>query len=459
MKTPVIILFALLSISSFAQDLVKTRTMKQGFQDAEIYPSFTFDGAWCWYSDPRAVYYEGIHKRTYSGWVDRYGDIHVGYYDHETGVTDTRVIFDGLQVDDHDNPSILFDEKGKLLIFFTRHSGSIPHYLCRSTEAEDITSIGPPEQLALNDLERYPEMRNSYTYTHPIRLSGENGRIYLFWRGIDFKPSYAWSDDNGKTWSKGGMYILPERIYNMRRPYVKVSSDGNKRIHFAFTDGHPRNEPQNSIYYMYYEGGTLYKANGEKIGKLGDEIKPRQTDCVYDAIPTNEKAWIWDVASDPEGNPVIAYARFPDDSNHIYNYARWNGKKWTNTDLVNAGEWFPETPGGETEREPNYSGGMSIDHDDPNIMYLSVKRDSVFEIEKWQTKNEGKSWVVNPLTKASSKNNVRPFAVRNAGENNPLQLLWMCNTRYRHYTDYHTSIQMGVKTQAAGSVLEKRRNS
>ncbi len=54
----------------------------------------------------------------------------------------------------------------------------------------------------------------------------------------------------------------------MRRPYLKVSSNGIDRIHFAFTDGHPRKEPENSIYYMYYENGGLFKANGEKIGNL-----------------------------------------------------------------------------------------------------------------------------------------------------------------------------------------------
>ncbi len=455
MKIRIGILLIVLSLNTYAQDIAKTRTLKKGGREAETYPSFTFDGAWCWFSDPRAVYFEGLHKRTYAGWVDRYGDIHIGYYDHETGVTDTRVIYDGLQVDDHDDPSILFDEEGRLLVFFNKHSGANPLYLSRSEKPESITTIGKPERLALNDLDRYPDMRDSYTYTHPVRLSDEGGRIYLFWRGIDFKPSYAWSDDNGKTWSKGGMYILPERIYNMRRPYVKVSSDGDKRIHFAFTDGHPRNEPQNSIYYMYYEAGALFKANGEKIANMGDEIRPRQADCVYDAVLSNEKAWIWDIASDNEGNPVLGYARFPDDNHHIYSYASWNGKEWSNTDLVDAGGWFPKTPEGATEREPNYSGGISIDHENPDIVYLSVNRDSVFEIEKWSTKNKGKSWVVSPVTKASSKDNIRPVAVRNAGQENPLQLLWMCNTHYRHYTDYQASVQMDISVEPAATVMEK----
>ncbi len=151
-------------------------------------------------------------------------------------------------------------------------------------------------------------------------------------------------------------------------------------------------------------------------------------DCVYDAIPTEEKAWIWDVAENESGHPVLAYAKFLDDSNHVYCYASWDGKQWNNKDLVNAGKWFPETQEGKVEREPNYSGGISIDHENTNTLYLSVKRDSVFEIEKWVTGNGGKSWKVSNITQGSSKNNVRPVAIRGADEENPLQVLWMCNT-------------------------------
>jgi len=294
------------------------------------------------------------------------------------------------------------------------------------------------------DTLRYRDMANTYTYTNPVRLSAEGGRIYLFWRGIDNKPNYAWSDDNGETWDKGGIFILPERVYQMRRPYVKISSNGVNRIHFAFTDGHPRNEPDNSIYYMYYENGEVFKANGEKIGDLGDEISPRMTDCVYDAVLSKEKSWIWDIAEDEEGKPVIVYTKFPDDSNHIYCYATWEGTNWENTDLVNSGKWFPETADGQREREPNYSGGIILDHENPDEIYLSVKRDSVFEIEKWTRADNGKSWRISNVTKGSSKDNIRPFTVRGAAEDNPLQLLWMCNTQYVHYTDFQASIQMDL---------------
>ncbi len=445
-----------LAINVNGQDIAKVKHDKNAGVDAEIYSSFTFDGAWCWFSDPRAVYYEGKQKRTYAGWIDRHGDVCVGFYDHGSGRIESRVIYDGLQRDDHDNPSILFDDKGRLLVFFNKHGGPNPLFLCRSENPEDIRNWGEIQRLALNDTDRYTGMGDTYTYTNPVRLSAEHGRIYIFWRGMDNKPNYSYSDDHGENWSNGKIFILPDRTYPMRRPYLKVSSNGKDIIHFAFTDGHPHKEPENSIYYMYYRDGGLYRANGEKIGDLGDEISPRMADCVYDAIPTEEKAWIWDVAEDENGNPVLAYAKFPDDSNHVYCYASWDGKQWNNTDLVNAGGWFPETAAGEIEREPNYSGGMIIDHENANTLYLSVKRDTVFEIEKWVTGNNGRSWKASRLTHGSSKDNVRPFAVRGATGDNPLQVLWMCNTRYVHYTDYQVSIQMDLAPQPVSNGLDRK---
>lgn len=227
---------------------------------------------------------------------------------------------------------------------------------------------------------------------------------------------------------------MPERTYGFRRPYVKVTSNGRDKIHIALTDGHPRDEEENSIYYMYYRDGAFYRANGEEIRKEGSEPhQPADMDLVYDAFMTGEKAWIWDIAEDGDGNPALVYARFPDDSQHLYEYARWDGAEWINHTLLNSGPWFPETLEGEEEYESNYSGGIVLDHEDPSILYLSARRDSVFEIERWKTGNGGESWSVEAVTSGSSKDNVRPFAVRNAGEGNPIQLLWMQNTRYIHY--------------------------
>jgi rhamnogalacturonyl hydrolase YesR len=460
------------SVNIFAQDIAKTRLEKGSGTNSEAYQSFTFNGAWCWFSDPRALYYEGTQSRTYAGWIDNFGDIHVGYYDHRTGKIASSTVYNDLQVDDHDSPSLLFDEEGYLMVFFTSHGGPEGIYFTRSLKPEDISEWEEVRILKLNDPAQLEHGRESYTYTNPVKLSAEGGRIFLFWRGIDGKPTYSTSEDNGETWSAGRILCLPERTYAFRRPYVKVATNGVDVIHIALTDGHPRNETENSIYYMYYRDGAFFRAGGEKIREEGaPPHQPREMDVVYDASVTGEKAWIWDMAADQQGNPVLTYTRFPDDGNHLYGYVRWDGNSWKNYTLVNSGSWFPETPEGEVEPEPNYSGGIVLDHEDPSIVYMSVNRDTVFEIEEWKTKNGGKSWNSRAITRGSAKDNIRPFTVRGAGEGNPLQLLWMQNTQYLHYEypglvegRYHKSfeyrfksaIKMGIPSPEVTDLLSKQ---
>ncbi len=422
--------FYLAAFSQFA----KQKQGKKSGKNSETFQSFAFDGAWCWFSDPRAVYYEGVHKRTYTGWIDSYGDVFVASYDHTTGQMQSQKLFDNLEVDDHDSPSILIDKQGYIMVFFSKHASTEPIHLIKSKFPEDITQWNTPKLLNLNDTKKYPDWRNSYTYYCPIQLSAENNKIFLFWRGLDGKPTFSTSTNNGENWSTGKIFVLPERSYGFRRPYVKVFSSGKDKIHILFTDGHPRDEKQNSVYYMYYQKGAFFKADGTKIKDVSDEaVSPREADVVYDAKLTGQKAWVWDIAEDAAGNPVIAYTKFPTDSAHIYCYAVWNGQNWQNSDLINSGRWFPQTPRGRTELEPNYSGGISIDKETPNTLYLSVNRDSIFEIEKWTLRPNGKAWTVENITKGSTKDNVRPYAVVGAKADNKLQLLWMQNTRYYHY--------------------------
>jgi hypothetical protein len=438
-----------------------THTIQSGnAPGSEAYISLTSNGAWCWFSDPRAVYYEGDFKRSYTGWVDNYGDIHIGYFDHETMQIHSAIIVEKFEANDHVNPSLHFDENGYLMVFFNTHlQGDKPLYMTRALEPESIEAWDDITELHLNDERLSYRGRMNHVYTNPIRLSAENGRLYNFWRGVDGKPSWSYSDDNGYTWATGEVIFMPDTTYAFRRPYLKVYSDGIDKIHITLTDGHPRDEENNNIYYMAYKAGSFYKADGSFIRSADNlPVIPEEADMVYDAARGNARAWNWDIAQDESGNPIIAYVRFPDEENHIYVYAKWDGRSWQNYDLVNSGNWFPETPEGFAEREPNYSGGMNIDKENPDVIYLSVKRESFFEIEKWITRDNGESWVVVPVTSGSGKNNVRPFAVRGAEQGNSVQVMWMQNTRYHYFTDgfrlerlgktwedrFHTSIKMDL---------------
>ncbi len=414
----------------------------QAGKQGESYRSFTRDGAWCWFSDPRAIYYEGKYKRTYAGWVDSLGSIVVGFYDHSRDTVVTKILHEHFQKDDHDNPSVFMDTEGKLVVFYSKHAtGNSPMFLARAKNAEDISDWEPVDKLRLNDTITYAGMSNTYTYANIVQLSEEHNKLYLFWRGADFKPNFSVSTDNGHHWETGKILILPERIYRDRRPYVKVASNDRDVIHFAFTDGHPNVEPTNSIYYAKYREGALYKANGERIKDLSAlPLDPNEADRVYDATATKEKAWVWDITENNSGDPVIVYSRFPTDSSHVYYYGIYDGGRWNNYRLLNSGPWFPQTPVGGKEREPNYSGGVVLDHDDPSQVYLSRQKNGVFEIEKWTTPDHGKNWKVVEITKNSTRDNVRPFVIRNHPADGP-KVLWMNIKKYLHYTDFQGEIK------------------
>lgn len=432
------------NVQTIAQKQSKFKIKKSEALMGQEYKSITLDGAWCWFSDPRAVYHEG---KTFAGYVNSSGNIEIAAYDNSTGKVESKVLHRSLIKDDHANPSLLLLPDGKIMVFYTKHGnccGGVEPFemFYRISEKPYDISRWSEEMITNQNTKGWA----AYCYSNPVLLPAEENNIYLFWRGGNFRPNFSVSSNKGKSWSPAKTLVNHKEGQKNVRPYMKVAGNGKDKIHFAFTDGHPRDEEHNSIYYMYYQKGTLFKANGEEISSLDNvPVSPEQAHLAYDAVETGNKAWIWDVAEDKEGNPVLVYAVFPNDTTHLYYYSKWDGNKWNNYELVNSGKWFPETPEGETEPEPNYSGGIVLDHEDPSIVYLSRNINGRFEIEKWQTKNGGKSWKVYPITEGSKNDNVRPFSIRNAGDDNHLQVLWMNNHKYRYFTDYHSSIRCEVK--------------
>jgi rhamnogalacturonyl hydrolase YesR len=435
------------------------QTAERRQHSGDDYQNITTSGAWCWFSDPRAVYHQGKYRRTYVGWVNHRGDVVIGAYDHPTGRIETFVLHEKLEADDHVNPSILIRADGRLMVFYSQHStGDSPIQLRVSREPEEITGWEPARALVLNNTRDYPkDYRDSYCYSNPYQLSKENGRIFLFWRGMGFKPNVAVSADGGMTWTGSRILIHPDDIYRDRRPYLKVDSNGRDRIHLAFTDGHPRDEPTNSIYYACYRRGAFYKADGTKIADLESlPMKPEQTDRVYDARATQVRAWIWDVAEDKNGRPVLVYARLPSENDHRYHYARWDGKRWVDHEIVIAGQWFPKTPPGQQELEPHYSGGLVLDHNNPDTVYLSRQVNGVFEVEDWSTRDLGRIWTSVPITQKSLYDNVRPFVIRHHKPGEKPSLLWMQNQNYIHYTNFKSSLKMDKLFEQLSSDLQPR---
>lgn len=390
----------------------------------------TDDGAWCWYQDPRAVYVEGLHRRTYLQWVTSTGVLKVGFYDHDTGEMEERTLKEPWDADDHTVGSFLVLPDLRLMVFYARHNK--PYLFARTTvHREDITEW--EDEVTVSDA-------SHITYSHPVYLRAEN-RILLFWRGPTWKPTYSFSTD-GVSWSPPEVLIRDPAAGYLNRPYFKVTSDGESVIDFAFTDGHPRNEPENSIYYLRYRGGSFYRANGHRVADLADlPIQPRKADVVYDARLTGVRSWVWDIAIMKNDSPVIVYTRLPSESDHRYHYAVWMGRHWRDREIVAAGGWFPQTPPGRTEPEPHYSGGIALNQSVPAEVYLSRPVHGVFEISRWTTSNRGRTWRVQEITRGSTQRNVRPVVPR--GYDGVRHVLWMSG-EYVFFTNFHTAIRMMV---------------
>lgn len=392
------------------------------------YPVVADDAAWCWFSDPRAVYHHaGAHKQVYFGYINSAGDVMIGATDLQTHAVDSFVLHEKLEVDDHNVPSILILPDDHLLAFYTEHNGRF--FMRKSKQPSDIG--------AWEEERVIPFGGDRITYSHPMMLSDEENRIYVFWRGSDWQPTFAYSDDFGETWSDPQVLIAGSGTKN--RPYLKVSSDGHSRIDLIFTDGHPGVEPTNSVYHLYYENGAFYQTDGRHIAQIDQlPIARESVDKVYDATKTGVRSWIADVALNRKGQPVISYMRFPADTDHRYHYAWWNGDRWMDEEICKAGGWMPRVAPGEKVREPHYSGGMVLDHGDVRNVYLSRAVDGHFEVERWRKKKKG--WQTTPITAGSSTDNVRPYVVR-MPKGTPPVVLWMTGY-YGHYTKFDTKLRI-----------------
>lgn len=395
--------------------------------EAGRFDTLTTDGAWCWFADPRAIYHKGEKVQTYFSWITTKGDIMIAAYNHKTRAFTQQCLYKGLQSDDHANPVIFIRKDGRLIVFYSKHFDKVMHRVI-STNPEDITSWGPESTFG-----------NNVTYPYPFQVGND---ILLFYRGdADWHPTMAVSHDDGVTFTSVQKFI----VGGGQRPYTRFAQDKKGAIHIAFTTGHPRNEPTNKIYYACYKNGAFHKADGSLIKRYTGSgtalnIDTDQADVVYGA--ENGKGWIWDIAVGKDGKPVLVYAAFPTETQHDYYYARWTGKRWVNRFIEHSGSWFPQTPAGRNEPEPNYSGGLYLDPSNPKVVYLSKQVKGVFEIFRYTTRDKGSTWQQTAITANTPVGlvNVRPIVPRHrkAGY---FDVIWMRGT-YQFYANhrYHTAL-------------------
>ena len=416
---------------------------------AEQFASITSDGMWTWYGEPKAVYYEGTHKRTYMVWCTSIGGIKgIGYYDHDT--KDTMMLAlpkMPYAPDDHNHPSIIMRPDGKILVFCTGHPGGEITELI-SKNPEDITAWEAPV---------YPGGKNgNYTYPNAVFLKGEGtkGRFYLFFRDALNEPWFCTSDDWGLTWGtkyhmfSGGSY----------KPYCKYASDDSAEIHIIVErENREGNSAVKPIYYMKYKNGAFFCANGRQLATMATlPVYDYNMDTIFYANRFGCSNTCYDIAIDKNKNPVTVMDMFKDTSVNIYWYLRWTGTQWFKTPMVNSGLFRGSTAG---TSQSGFAAGVTLDHEDPNNVYMCRQllkpsatpfnlADTSYtnyknnlkatcwtadayahEVEKWTTKDGGATWDTMPITRGTKvsymNTNCLPCVPRHHKAGMKVELIWL----------------------------------
>ncbi|MCK5795478.1 MAG: BNR-4 repeat-containing protein, partial [Anaerolineales bacterium] len=341
-----------------------------------------------------------------------------------------------VEKDDHNNPALLPLSPDSLLAVYARHN----------TQKEfNSRIISRNFQMGPQQVVDHP---SSVTYSNLYRLENEGGKIYNFFRGEGWFPNLVNSNDQGKSWSEPTMIFLSGD--NSTRPYVKYASDNLGRIDLFYTDGHPGKEPANNVYHAYYEDGKFCNSKGKKI-RMVEEIKekpllPGEGTLIFDGSGESGRGWVHDFERGEDGELSGVFISSPDGDEGLdlrYHYARFDPKKrkWLVNEVGFAGPhlYVPEN---------HYAGGICIDPDDLNVVWLSSTLHPAtgehngtgrYQIYKGVTPDQGQTWSFEQITFDVKRDNLRPVVPRNRPEDMNECVVWF-RGHYNTYIDYNCEI-------------------
>ena len=410
--------------------------------DAER-PRFTVfmeQGGWCWYQDPRAIVHDA---KLFLGAVQGNGSgaARVGVYDLRRRKRLGRALMrDNFKRDDHNAPVLHARPDGRVLAMYALHGNNRSHYYRVSDAADPLRWSG--ERTYEHD---YPRAGNvTYMNLHP--MAGE-GKLYNFFRGIDYNPSFITSTDHGETWGEPTHFIQSE-LEGRHRPYARYCGDGTNTVHVSFTDGHP-DRFGNSVYHAAFRGGAFHRADGTRIKHLAKDgpLKPSEAERVFAGggewapkgpASADRAAWTSSIAIDARGRPHIGYTLHLSNEDHRYRIASWNGERWIDREVAHAGHCLYAT-------QTSYTGLITLDPGDPGTVVISTNVDPTTGGQRGQHEIhrarigpadtvETIRW--HALTTNSPVRNLRPVIARGGGYR---VIAWL-RGEYRSYTDYELDV-------------------
>ena len=430
------------------------------------------DGAWSMFTSDKALFHNGHY---YIGHSMSNGQVGIYRYNPQTGASTDVIVSTNTsqQVDYRNAPSVTRLADGRLLLVYAKYfvaktPGGGPFYY-------RISNTANPATLADWGPEQVREFDGNATYSATMMLSDEGNKLYHFHRGIGHDPSVSISNDQGQSWE------YPVKFMNTQG-FWKITSDNEKRIDILYNKRYPTHSSneKTSVFHAYYEGGSFKRTDGSFLKNFSDlpfsseNGTSNDGSWVYqvkngawgagqgpdDYIPGGD-TWIQDIAYQSNGNPVATFQvqkdfgggnSFQNDRLYYY-YAVWNGSSWEKRFIAHGGGsiyW---------QRHGEHSGGIVLDPDNPNVVYLSscaqnpfdlspssvlsagavpLNNNRIFEIWKGVTNDGGKTFTWSAITSNSSESNYRPYVPPNHGYDT--HVIWYSG-RFDFNDDFNTRIK------------------
>ena len=421
------------------------------------------NGAYSWFSDERVIVHRGkllVGSVRSSDRGYRYGDLpaheigacELTVWDLASGQRDVVQLRTPFEQDDHNAPALHVRPDGRVVAIYTRHSVE-RRVFCRVSASDDLRTWGPEVVIETPGEDAPPCSGDNATYANPWQPPAEDGRLYNFFRCLHHQQNWVFSEDQGATWSYGGMFLRGHQGY---APYFKYAPHGTDTLYFVGTEDHPRNF-DNSVYAGFVRDRTIHQSDGtlfaplstttEKSGDIWDLTRVYRGDA-------DHVAWVIDLHVDGGGHPVCVFSTQRDGrglprgqggTDHRYHYARFDGSRWIEHEIAYAGTRL--YPG-----EDDYTGLAALDPQDTSQVYISTDAHPTtgeplvsaadgrrhHELFHGVTPDGGATWRWSPLTQDSTVDHLRPLVP--VWSDNRVALIWMRGLYPDHRGPWTTQI-------------------
>ena len=366
--------------------------------------SVVADSAWSWYMDPRVL---TTDEATYLSSVRSSGDIQVTSVDHGTARLRHEVVQPDFEADDHNAPSLMELEDGRIVAFWTGH-GTVPARYRVTLRPGDVTRFGPAQELRGSGLEH-----EGTTYTSIIDLPGAERRYHLLTRRASDDAWVLTTSEDLLTWSPA--VRLFDHVDPTSFPYAKFVGTGWDRIHMVFSDTTASADQHSSLHHMTLTDGVFRRSDGTRIRSLDEvagargrpprPIAPREATRIHVGRGADGRARPYDIALDGT-DPVVAFTtgnRWA--GTWTYRWMRLRDERWTGSTLL------------RSSADP---AGIALDHDDPRRVLLVRGQ----RVEDYRTPDDGESW--HRRTVSDEGPNRTPVVPRSTrGAHGPVGAAWL----------------------------------